>query len=95
MDFKFSKWLGVAMSLLFSGSILADDVTLKASHQWNTKDVRHQMVQIIADEVASADVGLKVQIYPSKQLYKPKEQWTPFDTRSAGNHRISVSLCGQ
>ena len=77
MEFKLSKWFGTAIPIIFSGSILADDVTLKASHQWNTKDVRHQMVQIIADEVANADVGLTVQIYPSKQLYKPKEQWTP------------------
>jgi len=51
--------------------------TLKASHQWNTSDVRHQMVQIIADEVAKANVGLDVKIYPSKSLYKPKEQWAP------------------
>ena len=77
MDFKLSKWLGAVITFIFSSSLLADDVTLKASHQWNTKDVRHQMVQIIADEVASANVGLSVQIYPSKQLYKPKEQWTP------------------
>ena len=77
MEIKLSRWPGVAITFIFSTSLFADDVTLKASHQWNTKDVRHQMVQIIADEVANADVGLTVQIYPSKQLYKPKEQWTP------------------
>lgn len=67
----------LAGTLLFSNTLLAADVTLKASHQWGEKDVRHQMVQIIADEVEAADVGLTVRIYPSKQLYKPKEQWTP------------------
>ncbi len=51
--------------------------TLKASHQWNTKDVRHQMVQLIADELEKANVDLNVKIYPSKSLYKPKEQWAP------------------
>jgi len=55
----------------------SDVITLKASHQWNTKDVRHEMVQIIADEVAKANVGLNVKIYPSRSLYKPKEQWAP------------------
>ncbi len=59
----------------FSGQVEAR--TLKASHQWNTKDVRHQMVQIIADEVVKANVDLKVKIYPSKSLYKLKEQWGP------------------
>jgi len=66
--------LGMATSVV-SGQV--DAKTLKASHQWNTKDVRHQMVQIIADEVTNANVDLKIKIYPSKSLYKPKEQWGP------------------
>jgi len=51
--------------------------TLKASHQWpgGKGDVRDEMVQIIAREVAKADVGLDVQVYAAKSLYKPKEQW--------------------
>lgn len=54
--------------------------TLKASHQWNTNDVRHKMVEIIKTEVEKADVGLDVRIYPSASLYKPKEQWAPLTT---------------
>jgi TRAP-type C4-dicarboxylate transport system substrate-binding protein len=38
------------------------------------------MVQIIADEVAKANVGLGVKMFPSKALYKPKEQWAPLTT---------------
>ncbi len=55
----------------------AAEVTLKASHQWpgGKGDVRDEMVQILAREVASADVGLKIQVYPGKSLFKPKEQW--------------------
>jgi len=60
-----------------SSAALAADVELKASHQWNTKDVRHKMVQIIADEVAKAGVGVSVKVYPAKSLFKPKEQWAP------------------
>jgi TRAP-type C4-dicarboxylate transport system substrate-binding protein len=51
--------------------------TLKASHQWpgGKGDVRDEMVQIIAREIANAGVGLEVQVYPAKSLFKPKEQW--------------------
>jgi TRAP-type transport system periplasmic protein len=33
------------------------------------------MVQIIAKEVAAANVGLEIQVYPGASLYKPNEQW--------------------
>lgn len=66
------------LSLVLSITVVVSgDVILKASHQWpgGGKDVRDQMVQILADEVEKANVGLKIKIYPSKSLYKPKEQW--------------------
>jgi TRAP-type transport system periplasmic protein len=55
----------------------AADIKLKASHQWpgGKGDVRDEMVQIIAREVAAANVGLDVKVYPGKSLFKPKEQW--------------------
>ena len=34
------------------------------------------MVQIIAKEVAKANVGLDIKVYPGKSLFKPKEQWS-------------------
>ncbi len=73
-------YLLFALFLLAPASISMAETVLKASHQWNTKDVRHTMVQIIADEVNKAKVGLRVQIYPKKSLYKPKKQWTPLTT---------------
>lgn len=59
------------------GLAQAADVTLKASHQWpgGKGDVRDEMVQILAKEVAAADVGMEIRIYPGKSLFKPKEQW--------------------
>ena len=53
------------------------DITLKASHQWpgGKGDVRDEMVQIIAKEVAKANVGLDIKVYPGKSLFKPKAQW--------------------
>ncbi len=63
--------------LLLCGSALAADVTLKASHQWpgGKGDVRDEMVQMIAKEVADANVGLQVRIYPGASLFKPTQQW--------------------
>ncbi|WP_119062178.1 TRAP transporter substrate-binding protein DctP [Dichotomicrobium thermohalophilum] len=63
---------------LVAGTAQAE--TLRASHQWNTNDVRHKMVEIIKTEVEKADVGLNVRIYPSASLYKPKEQYAPLTT---------------
>ena len=57
---------------------MAEATTLKASHQWpgGKGDVRDEMVQIIAKEVAAANVDLKIVVYPGKSLFKPKEQWS-------------------
>jgi TRAP-type C4-dicarboxylate transport system substrate-binding protein len=33
------------------------------------------MVQLMAREVAAADVGLELQVYPGQSLFKAKEQW--------------------
>jgi TRAP-type C4-dicarboxylate transport system substrate-binding protein len=65
----------VAFGLSLSTSAAAE--TLKASHQWpgGKGDVRDEMVQIIAKEVAKANVGLDIKVYPGKSLFKPKAQW--------------------
>ena len=51
--------------------------TLRLSHQWSTSDVRHKVAEIVANEVKAADVGLDIRIYPSKSLFKPREQYKP------------------
>jgi len=55
----------------------AADITLKASHQWpgGKGDVRDEMVQILAREMEKANVGVKIQVYPGRSLFKPREQW--------------------
>jgi len=50
---------------------------LRLSHQWSTADVRHKVAQIVADEMAKADVGVTIKIFPSKSLFKPREQYKP------------------
>ncbi|MEM7018686.1 MAG: TRAP transporter substrate-binding protein DctP [Pseudomonadota bacterium] len=64
------------LTLLLSTGTNAGEV-LKVSHQWSTADIRHKVAQIVADEVAAADVGLELKIYPSKSLFKPREQYRP------------------
>ncbi len=67
----------LALVLLISTSASAREVVLKASHQWpgGKGDVRDEMVQIIKNEVEKAGVGMRIQVYPGKSLFKPKEQW--------------------
>ncbi len=63
-----------ALALTASGLSAAE---LRLSHQWSTKDVRHKVAQIVADEVAAANVDLEIKIFPSKSLFKPREQYKP------------------
>jgi len=65
----------IALSGVMATTAVAQE--LRLSHQWSTKDVRHQVAQIVADEVAKADVGLSIKIFPSKSLFKPREQYKP------------------
>lgn len=67
--------LAVAASL--AAPMAAQAVTLKASHQFpgGKGDVRDEMVQMIAREVAAAKVDLEIKVFPGSSLVKPKEQW--------------------
>jgi TRAP-type C4-dicarboxylate transport system substrate-binding protein len=62
--------------MLVSTAALAQ-TQLKASHQWpgGKGDVRDEMVQMIAREVADANVDLDVRVYPAASLFKPTQQW--------------------
>jgi TRAP-type C4-dicarboxylate transport system substrate-binding protein len=66
---------GVALAASMTTAALSKE--LRLSHQWSTKDVRHQVAQIVADEVAKANVDLTIKIFPSKSLFKPREQYKP------------------
>ncbi|SSC71532.1 unnamed protein product [Ciceribacter sp. T2.26MG-112.2] len=50
---------------------------LKASHQFpgGKGDIRDEMVQMIARDVAAANVDLEIQVFPGSSLYKPNDQW--------------------
>ncbi|MDM9561057.1 TRAP transporter substrate-binding protein [Bordetella petrii] len=67
----------LAVALAAAGTAAAQDITLRASHQFpgGQGDPRDEMVQIIAREVEAANVGLKIQVFPGSSLYKATEQW--------------------
>jgi len=74
---KLSKILKLSVAaFVFSSSALQAE-ELRLSHQWSTKDVRHQVAKIVADEVAAANVDLNIKIFASKSLFKPREQYKP------------------
>ncbi len=69
--------VGMTAVVALSANVQAADIKLKASHQWpgGKGDVRDEMVQIIKREVEKAGVGVTMQVYPGKSLFKPKQQW--------------------
>jgi len=67
----------LAAALVLSGPAAAENLTLKASHQFpgGKGDVRDEMVQMIARDVAKANVGLDIKVFPGSSLVKATEQW--------------------
>ncbi|MCE8037448.1 TRAP transporter substrate-binding protein DctP [Halomonas sp. MCCC 1A11062] len=66
----------LGLALAFSSAAAANTV-LRASHQFpgGQGDVRDEMVQLMARQVAEADVGLEIQVYPGQSLFRANEQW--------------------
>ncbi|MFK7879461.1 TRAP transporter substrate-binding protein DctP [Roseobacter sp.] len=79
-----------AMSL---GSLVSAK-ELRLSHQWSNKDIRNQVAQIVADEVAAADVDLTIKIFGSKSLFKPREQYRPLSRGQLDMTVLPLSYAG-
>jgi len=84
----------VAAAALVSTATLAHATELRLSHQWSNKDVRHQVAQIVADEVAAADVDLDIKIFGSKSLFKPREQYQPLSRGQLDMTVLPLSYAG-
>lgn len=85
MYLKFTT--AMASIILVTGLVAASAEELRLSHQWSNTDVRHQVAQMVADEVAAANVDLEIKIFPSRSLFKPREQYKPL---SRGQLDMSV-----
>jgi len=67
---------------------------LRLSHQWSNKDIRHRVAQMVADEVAAADVDLDIKIFGSKSLFKPREQYRPLSRGQLDMTVLPLSYAG-
>ena len=75
---RFTFPLAKSLLILCIGSAsFAYGAEFRLSHQWSTKDVRHKVAEIVANEVEAANVGVSIKIFPSKSLFKPREQYKP------------------
>ncbi|MCF6328236.1 MAG: TRAP transporter substrate-binding protein DctP [Henriciella sp.] len=83
-----------AVAIMVAGSAASAQEVLRLSHQWSNKDIRHQVAQIVADEVAAADVGLEIKIFGSKSLFKPREQYTPLSRGQLDMTVLPLSYAG-
>lgn len=76
-----TRSFGIAAATFAFGAFCAASasaqIQFKASHQFpgGKGDVRDEMVQIIAREVAAANVGLDIKVFPGASLVKANEQW--------------------
>ncbi|MGA9251711.1 MAG: TRAP transporter substrate-binding protein DctP [Roseobacter sp.] len=84
----------VAMVAAMGLASAASATELRLSHQWSNKDIRHQVAQIVADEVAAADVDLEIKIFGSKSLFKPREQYRPLSRGQLDMTVLPLSYAG-
>ena len=84
----------VAALAIASVGTLAQATELRLSHQWSNKDVRHKVAQIVADEVAAANVDLNIKIFGSKSLFKPREQYKPLSRGQLDMTVLPLSYAG-
>ncbi|KKM27339.1 hypothetical protein LCGC14_1575690 [marine sediment metagenome] len=67
---------------------------LRLSHQWSNNDIRHKVAQIVADEVAEANVDLEIKIFGSSSLFKAREQYTPLSRGQLDMTVLPLSYAG-
>ncbi|WP_299699917.1 TRAP transporter substrate-binding protein DctP [uncultured Tateyamaria sp.] len=91
---KFKSLTAAAIATCVAAASTVSAETIRLSHQWSNKDVRHQVAQMVADEVAAADVDLEIQIFGSKSLFKPREQYRPLSRGQLDMTVLPLSYAG-
>ncbi|MBR9863874.1 MAG: ABC transporter substrate-binding protein [Rhodobacteraceae bacterium] len=92
MKAKFLTTAAALAALCLGGAAQAKE--LRLSHQWSNKDVRHKVAEIVANEVAAADVDLDIKIFGSKSLFKPREQYRPLSRGQLDMTVLPLSYAG-
>ncbi|WP_371154652.1 TRAP transporter substrate-binding protein DctP [Jannaschia sp. 2305UL9-9] len=86
--------LTASVAALALATAAASAAELRLSHQWSTGDVRHKVAQMIADDVAAADVDLDIRIFPSASLFKAREQYQPLSRGQLDMTVLPLSYAG-
>lgn len=81
-----------AVAVLAASTVTAAE--LRLSHQWSDNDIRHKVAQIVADEVAAADVDLDIKIFGSQSLFKAREQYRPLSRGQLDMTVLPLSYAG-
>ena len=89
-----NKFTTLAASAALLAPLAANAETLRLSHQWAEGDVRHQVAQMVAEEVAAAGVDLEIQIFPNQTLFKAREQYTPLSRGQLDMTVLPLSYAG-
>ena len=89
----FLKAAVAGLTLAATGS-MASATELRLSHQWSNNDIRHKVAQMVADDVAAADVDLNIRIFGSKSLFKPREQYKPLSRGQLDMTVLPLSYAG-
>ena len=88
------KFVSAGVAALLALSNVAGATELRLSHQWSNKDVRHKVAEIVANEVAAANVDLEIKIFGSKSLFKPREQYKPLSRGQLDMTVLPLSYAG-
>ena len=88
------QFVSAGAAALLALSNVAGATELRLSHQWSHKDVRHKVAEIVANEVAAANVDLEIKIFGSKSLFKPREQYKPLSRGQLDMTVLPLSYAG-
>lgn len=88
------KLATAAVAALIAGTLSAGATELRLSHQWSENDVRHQIAQMVAEDVAAAGVDLEIKIFPNQTLFKAREQYTPLSRGQLDMTVLPLSYAG-
>jgi TRAP-type C4-dicarboxylate transport system substrate-binding protein len=91
---KMKLFTAAAAIALMATAGMANATELRLSHQWSNKDIRHKVAQMVADDVAAANVDLEIKIFGSQSLFKAREQYKPLSRGQLDMTILPLSYAG-
>lgn len=89
---RLMKIAALAALPLWAGAAGAEE--LRLSHQFAPGDLRHRIAEMVAEDVAAANVDLTIQIFPSGSLFKATEQYLPLSRGQLDMTVLPLSYAG-